>query len=236
MARPKGDIDQRILKAALDRFLTEGVDGASLRAVARDAKTSIGMIYYYFPTKEELFLGVVEEVYQRVLRDIETALAADVPVAERILRLYERIARLDAHELDVLRLVAREALTSSERRELLLERFSRGHFPVVIRTVLEGVSDGTLDPTLPPVVLLSALVALGALPPVIVRVVGARLPLPEPKAPKELPKALVHALLHGIGRPNGAAPARESSSHSPPQNGRLRSGLKGSRKKKSTAR
>jgi AcrR family transcriptional regulator len=198
MARPKSNIDQRILAAALDRFLTEGVDGASLRSVARDAATSIGMIYYYFPTKEDLFLGVVEEVYQRVLHDIERALAPDVPVSERILRLYERVARLDEHERDVLRLVIREALTSSERRERLLERFSRGHFPMVIRTITEGMADGTLDASLPPVVLLSAVVALGALPPVIVRVLGARLPLPEPKHPKELPKALVHALLCGI--------------------------------------
>jgi AcrR family transcriptional regulator len=236
MPRPKGNIDRRILQAALARFLTEGVNGASLRAVARDAGTSIGMIYYYFPTKEELFLGVVEEVYERVLADIEAALADDVAVEQRILRLYERIARLDAHELDVLRLVVREALTSSERRERLFERFSRGHFPVVIRTVLAGLGDGTLDPSLPPLVPLSALVALGALPPVIVRVLGPRLALPEPKSPKDLPKVLVRALLRGVGRPNEATPARGSPSHSPPQNGRPRTRLKGRARKKSKAR
>src|SRR5688572_12194832 len=100
MARPRGDIDSRILRAARQRFLLEGVDGASLRAVARDASTSIGMIYYYFPTKEALFLGVVEAVYQRVLRDIEIALGPDLPVEGRILRLYERIGRLDSEEID----------------------------------------------------------------------------------------------------------------------------------------
>ena len=46
MARPRGDIAPRILHAARKRFLVEGVDGASLRAIARDARTNKGMIYY----------------------------------------------------------------------------------------------------------------------------------------------------------------------------------------------
>ena len=62
MARPRSDIEPRIVHAARRRFLKEGVDGASLRTIARDAKTSIGMVYYYFPTKDDLFFAVVEEV------------------------------------------------------------------------------------------------------------------------------------------------------------------------------
>jgi AcrR family transcriptional regulator len=237
MARPKGDIDSRILHAARARFLVEGVDAASLRAVARDAGTSIGMIYYYFPTKEDLFLGVVEEVYQRVLRDIEAALAPTVPVAERILRLYTRIDGLDRDELDVLRLIVREALTSSERRERLFERFSRGHFPVVVRTILEGLGDGTLNADLHPLVVISAVVALGALPPVIVRTVAAHLPLPGAAPPPNLPKQLVYALLEGVGRPeNGGAPARTTSPRSPPKSGRAAPTLKTRPRKKVRAR
>jgi AcrR family transcriptional regulator len=232
MARPRGDIDSRILLAARQRFLIDGVDGASLRAVARDAKTSIGMIYYYFPTKEELFLGVVEAVYQRVLRDIEVALGADVPVRGRILRLYERIGRLDAEEIDVLRLTIREALVSTERRERLIERFQRGHFPIVVRTILDGLADGTLERSLHPLVLLSSVIALGALPPVIVRLVGGRLPLPGSAQPEELPKQLITALFRGIGA-SGAdhGLARSAPATSPPRSGRESQSLKGPRKK-----
>jgi AcrR family transcriptional regulator len=232
MARPRGDIDSRILRAARQRFLIDGVDGASLRAVARDAKTSIGMIYYYFPTKEELFLGVVEAVYQRVLRDIEIALGTDLPVRGRILRLYERIGRLDSEEIDVLRLTIREALVSTERRERLIERFQRGHFPIVVRTILDGLADGTLERSLHPLVVLSSVVALGALPPVIVRLVGGRLPLPGSAQPEDLPKQLITALFRGVGA-SGAEPglARSAPATSPPRSGRAGQSLKGSRKK-----
>jgi AcrR family transcriptional regulator len=234
MARPKGDIDQRILHAARARFLAEGVDGASLRAVAKDARTSIGMIYYYFPTKDELFFGVVEEVYQRVLRDIEIALAPDVDIEARIRRLYERIVRLDDDERDVLRLVVRESLTSAARRERLLERFARGHFPIVIRTVLEGFANGALDASLPPFVVATAIISLGALPPVAHRIVGGHLPLPGPKSPEDLPAELVRTLFSGIGAkaPTLTGSPYRTPARSPPKSGHPRAGIKGHRRKK----
>ncbi len=60
MARPRGDISERLVKAAREAFLTQGVDGASLREIAAEAGTSLGMITYYFPTKDDLFLAVLE--------------------------------------------------------------------------------------------------------------------------------------------------------------------------------
>ncbi|HEY8945575.1 MAG TPA: TetR/AcrR family transcriptional regulator [Polyangiaceae bacterium] len=175
MARPKGDIDKRILHAARARFLIEGVDGAALRAIAKDARTSIGMIYYYFPTKDDLFLAVVEEVYERLLADLVVALAPDRPVRERIQRLYERIGRLDDEELLVMRLVVREALISSVRLERILSRFQRGHLPLVFRTVADGLADGTLDGRRHPLLLVGALLGMGAAPQILKRVFGPRL-------------------------------------------------------------
>jgi AcrR family transcriptional regulator len=199
MPRPKSDIDVRILHAARQRFLTEGVDGASLRAIARDAGTNIGMIYYYFPTKDDLFLGVVEEVYERVLADLSTALGPDVPVAERIRRLYRRINRLDAEEWMVVRLVVREALISSSRLERIIERFRRGHIPLVLRTVADGMADGTLAGDRHPLLVLGALIGLGTLPQLLVRVMADRLPLGRVADGPELADDLVKILLEGVG-------------------------------------
>ena len=67
MPRPPSDIAARIVEAARDRFLLQGVDGASLRSIAADAGTNIGMVYYYFKTKDDLFLAVIEEAYAQLL-------------------------------------------------------------------------------------------------------------------------------------------------------------------------
>src|SRR6185312_177326 len=143
MARPRSDIEPRIVHAARRRFLKEGVDGASLRHIARDAKTSIGMVYYYFPTKDDLFLGVVEEVYEVALADLVKALDPSLPVEERILRLYSRVGSIKEEEVLVVRLVLREALVSSQRLDTIVERFERGHLPLMLKLVADGLQMGT---------------------------------------------------------------------------------------------
>jgi TetR/AcrR family transcriptional regulator len=198
MARPRSDIEPRIVHAARRRFREEGVDGASLRTIARDAKTSIGMVYYYFPTKDDLFFAVVEEVYQGILGDLMIALANDVPVKERIRRVYDRIGRLSTLELAAVRLIAREVLGSSKRLDRLLARFQKGHIPLVLQTLMEGTQDGTIDPRLPPAVLFLSTVAVGALPQLARRVIAKRLPLPGLEG-EAFTDQLVGVLFHGIG-------------------------------------
>lgn len=212
MARPKGDIEPRILHAARARFLTEGVDGASLRAIAKDAKTSIGMIYYYFPTKDELFFAVVEEVYDRILTDLVAALAPEKPVPERIRQLYHRIAALDDEERMVLRLVVREVLVSSDRLERLIARFQRGHLPLIFRTIADGLADGSLDRQRHPLLLAGALVGLGAAPQVLGRLLGSRL-FPDLDATSFVDEQ-VELLLLGIGGPNRDEPPSPRSAAS----------------------
>jgi AcrR family transcriptional regulator len=197
MPRPRTDIRSRVLLAARQRFAAAGVDGSSLRSIAADAGTSIGMVYYYFPSKEALFLGVVEEVYGRLLADLEQTLAAPPDFKGKLMALYTRIAGASALELDVVKLVAREALSSSVRLESLVQRFSRGHLPLIFQAIAAGVKNGELRHDLHPVVLMAATLALGALPQFAVRAVGKSLPIPLPSA-EQLTRQLAEALLHGI--------------------------------------
>jgi AcrR family transcriptional regulator len=199
MARPKSDIEPRILAAARARFLRDGVDGASLRGIASDAGTSIGMVYYYFATKDELFFGVVEELYERLLKDIEVAIAPDVPVRERVERLYARVARLSEEELLVMRLVLREALTSNTRFARLRERFQAGHVPLIARLIADGYASGAFDRALHPMVAMLSLAGLVAVPQLIRRVLDGRLPFPNAPAGEDLSKLLVGVLFSGTG-------------------------------------
>jgi AcrR family transcriptional regulator len=201
MARPKSDIEPRILAAARARFLSDGVDGASLRGIASDAGTSIGMVYYYFPTKDELFFGVVEQLYQKLLQDIETAILPDVPVRERVERLYARIARLSDEELLVFRLVLREALTSSTRFSRLRERFQTGHLQLIARLVADGYASGAFDRGLHPMVAMLTVAGMGLAPQLIRRVLEGHLPFPGAPTGEELSKLLARILFNGTAAP-----------------------------------
>jgi len=214
MARPRSDIRPRLLHAARRRFLAEGVDGASLRTIARDAKTNVGMVVYYFPTKDELFLAVVEHAYARLLDDLTRALREPKTVSDRLAAAFARLGEASDEELEVIRLVLREALLvpASPRFAKLLARFRQGHFAVLLQTLAEGVNDGELDPSVPLPLLMIATFAMGGVPQVIRRIAGAQSPFTALPPPPELAGHVLELLLRGIG-----APPKPARSAAPPK-------------------
>jgi AcrR family transcriptional regulator len=52
-----------ILKVATNEFTTNGYNGARVDSIARDTNTTKRMIYYYFGSKEGLYIAVLEATY-----------------------------------------------------------------------------------------------------------------------------------------------------------------------------
>lgn len=203
MPRTRSDIDLRITVAARARFLMEGVDGASLRSIAQDAGTNVGMIYYYFPTKDDLFLAVVESAYARLLDDLTGLLAPERPVRERLRGVYLRIAAMSDDEFDVLRIVIREAMISSARLQKLFERFTAGHVPMLLATLQTGLADGTLDRAVPLPAIVATLVSVAIVPQIARRRLGDEIPALAPMlpAPQVLADALMDVVMRGLAPP-----------------------------------
>ena len=225
MARPRSDIALRLVRSARARFLRDGVDGASLREIAAAARTNIGMIYYYYPTKDDLFLAVVEQVYAGLESDVERALAArpGEPWEARLRRLYARIWRLSNDEFAVIRLVLREAMISSVRVRKVGARFMRGHLPAILGLLGDGVGSGSLR-ELPPLAQLVATMALGMAPVLASRIAaagpllqGAQLPPPE-----ELAALFASVLVRGLGAPTASARPTPAGLASPAPRGTRR--------------
>ena len=201
MARPRSDIEPRLIAAARKRFLSDGIDGASLRAIAKDAGTNVGMVHYYFETKENLFFEVIEEQYANFLRDLTAIFESEGTFFERVERVSVRVSALSDEELDVMRLVLAVAIgNASERRKRLLERFAEGHLAVISRAALGAAAAGELDPALPlPVVMITTFGSM-VIPQFMLRLMSdARPPplnaMPEPAA---LAKLLRRALEAGV--------------------------------------
>lgn len=80
---------QVILVAALQEFSEHGLGGARMERIAQRAALNKRLIYYYFQSKDDLFLAVLEEAY-RSIRQAEQALRlGDMPAASAIRRLTE---------------------------------------------------------------------------------------------------------------------------------------------------
>ncbi|OIQ67160.1 HTH-type transcriptional repressor NicS [mine drainage metagenome] len=62
-----------IMEVATQEFAEKGLSGARIDAIAAATQTSKRMIYYYFGSKEGLYIAVLEESYRR-MRMIESEL------------------------------------------------------------------------------------------------------------------------------------------------------------------
>ncbi|NLA95248.1 MAG: TetR/AcrR family transcriptional regulator [Clostridiaceae bacterium] len=65
---------KRILKASRKLFSTQGYEDTMIEEIARRAKVSKATVYNYFPNKESLLIGIVDEVADRVEELLETNL------------------------------------------------------------------------------------------------------------------------------------------------------------------
>lgn len=86
----------RILEAAIDEFAEHGYDSANINNIAQKAGVSVGSMYKYFDSKEDLYLTVVHlgvETLKAALEDIVTREADLFNRIEMILRAIQTFSR-----------------------------------------------------------------------------------------------------------------------------------------------
>jgi AcrR family transcriptional regulator len=87
MARARSIEETRrelIVESALRLILKNGYDRTTLDHVAAQAGVSKGLISYYFPNKDALFLAVLDRIHQRLRQDLEVCYRTDASARERL--------------------------------------------------------------------------------------------------------------------------------------------------------
>ena len=141
-----------ILEVATAEFAAKGLSGARIDEIASITKTSKRMIYYYFDSKEGLYIAVLEEAYRRI-RQIEQQLhLEDLAPEEALRKLVGFTVDYQWNNPDFVRLVMNENI---HRGEFLAQsKTIQGlNIPVVhaVQLVYErGVAEGVFRPHLDP--------------------------------------------------------------------------------------
>jgi AcrR family transcriptional regulator len=103
---------RRIQEAARTVFAERGYAGASIELIARAAQLSVGAIYLYFRSKEDLYVSLVEDAL--TVFDVEMGQVRDQLETSQRLRetwnLLVRWAERDAEGPRILRLLAQPAI------------------------------------------------------------------------------------------------------------------------------
>ena len=83
----------RILSSALDVFKANGLDGATMDSIAEKAGFGKATLYYYFSSKEEVFLGIMEEGWKSLLASLEVIIQEEQSPRKTFIKILVQIAQ-----------------------------------------------------------------------------------------------------------------------------------------------
>ena len=123
---------QRILAAALPRFLAHGYAGASLEQVRRDAGVSNGSLYHHFPRRADLGARLLTDGMRQCQQAIVAVVSGGGPVEDVVRAVVTELLRWVEEHADVARWIFSdlpdEVLLAAEPE---LSQTSRGYAVVV---------------------------------------------------------------------------------------------------------
>lgn len=103
-----------IMVVATQEFADKGLAGARIDAIADATHTSKRMIYYYYGSKEGLYLAVLEDAYRRIRQTESDLHLADLPPAEALAKLVGFTFDHHYKNQDFIRLVMSENIQRGE--------------------------------------------------------------------------------------------------------------------------
>lgn len=122
---------QRILDAALSEFAVHGLAGARTESIAAAAGVNKALLYYYFDSKENLYLAALESIAGRVRDSSMAAFLFDATPGERILR-----AALNHFD----RIVSQREFQSLMQQEMIrMHKGESAAMPVIVSKVFEPI-------------------------------------------------------------------------------------------------
>ena len=71
---------ERILEAARNLFLRNGLRGTTMEAIAREARIAKPTLYTHFPDKDAVFLAILEQLLAAKIAAFDAGLDGDGPV------------------------------------------------------------------------------------------------------------------------------------------------------------
>lgn len=145
MSRPGTDTRERILGAARELFGDHGVDGTPIRAIAKKARVNLGMIHYFFRTKDNLVDQVIEGYFGRMTQAL-TELPEGKSARERVEAAIGGIIRALQENQSMVRIMVREYSLQTPRLRRIAERFMGPNFGRLALTLAEGMGSGEFKP------------------------------------------------------------------------------------------
>lgn len=139
-------MEEKIVAAAEKLFAKRGFHATGMRQIARAAGVSIGAIYHYFKSKDDILLAIVRREIDHRRKFLEALRKEGLPVSEQIRRIVEmHFARLRENQ-DTVQLLHREWRSPSARLWRRLPSLYEEIADYLANLIDEGIAAGDIAP------------------------------------------------------------------------------------------
>ncbi|MHC8403763.1 TetR/AcrR family transcriptional regulator [Pseudomonas sp. TMB3-21] len=139
-----------IIQAAIAEFRAHGFDVTSMDKIAATAGASKRTVYNHFPSKEELFSEILNQLWARVTAEQQISYRADLPLRDqmRVMLMAKMQMMADDNFLDLARVAIAATIHSPERAQNMVERMGEREEGLTV-WLRAAQADGRLKPADP---------------------------------------------------------------------------------------
>lgn len=136
----------RILSAAVDVFARKGYHGTGVEDIVQASGTSKGAFYHYFPSKQQIFVTLMDDLVAVVEQGVESAISTEQGALAKVEAALRVVIETAAAQRDLAKILLVEAVgLGPEFEQKRLEIHNR--FAGLIRRHLDrAIEEGSLPP------------------------------------------------------------------------------------------
>lgn len=148
MIRASADtpMKDRILAAALEVFAAKGYHGAVVDDIVEVSRSSKGAFYHYFPSKQSVFLTLMDELASVVERGVETAIAAEQGALAKVEAALRVVVETAAAQKGLARILLIEAVGLGPELEAKRLDIHRRFSAMIQRHLDHAVAERSIPP------------------------------------------------------------------------------------------
>lgn len=172
----------QLLDIAAETFIADGFGGASINVIVKRAGASKASLYSRFPTKEDLFVAVLEHRMNQIFKDVSANVAQDLPLREALLGFGMEVlhSALSDAQIALIRIISMEALRFPQLGSRFFELGPARGQAALARFFRKQICTGALRDE-SPMIMAQHFIGLVAGPPLLRRLLGVISPLDKGK-------------------------------------------------------
>lgn len=132
----------RIAQVARREFARRGFDATSIRQIVAEARVTKPVLYYYFKSKGDLFLSLLEEAIAPLCDEVERIAGGDGAPRDRMAEIIAAVLRFVEKRPDEFRLLHRAVERREREVQVLAQKYFRRNFQAISGVLQEGVDRG----------------------------------------------------------------------------------------------